>query len=130
MGAAGNLSPKEKETRSPETIESVDAGFWFLVLHVGTMNAQETTETTETVQPGRGRKRAWPIFFWLFVFVFIAYPLSLAPVVKLGDTGFLDREFVLQMYKPVFFLYLHVPLVDKFFEWYLFSVWKCATCTL
>jgi len=66
----------------------------------------------------------------MFAFVLIAYPLSLGPAVKLVDSGFVDREYVLLLYKPVFFLYSRVPAAHKVFEWYLFSVWKCATCTL
>jgi hypothetical protein len=79
--------------------------------------------TDDSQAPPSAEKHGGPIFGW-FMFIlmlFLAYALSVGPVVKIFRGGPLPAT-VDRLYKPLEFLYVNVSPVRTFYDWY-FHVW-------
>jgi hypothetical protein len=64
-------------------------------------------------------------FVWVFLLVLlILYPLSVGPVVRLAFRIPKLETAVQIVYAPIGFICEHCIPVDKFFDWYLFDLWR------
>jgi len=70
------------------------------------------------------RYRFSGFWFWPCVLVFVVYPLSVGPAVKLMDTGLLSYKVVEPVYYPLGKAAKYCPPVHAFFDWYLGEVWN------
>ena len=64
------------------------------------------------------------IFVWVCVLLFIVYPLSMGPAMKLHEVGLLPKPVIPLVYKPIIFVSDRVPLVSSFFDWYFVKIWR------
>ena len=64
---------------------------------------------------------AWA--FWLFVLLFVVYPLSSGPVVRLWTALGLARDPILGFYTPLVFVAFYFSGFRSLFMWYL-DLWK------
>ena len=55
--------------------------------------------------------------------ILVGYPLSVGPVLRLWDRGWLPDQ-VLYVYAPLNFLAENCPPVLSFFEWYTQKIWR------
>ncbi|HEY5909941.1 MAG TPA: hypothetical protein VJA21_04985, partial [Verrucomicrobiae bacterium] len=72
-------------------------------------------------QPQKRRGTSW--LLWLFLLLFVVYPLSSGPVVRLWKALGLAQDPVLGLYTPLVFLAFYFPGFRSLFMWYL-GLWK------
>jgi hypothetical protein len=71
----------------------------------------------------RSGRRGFP---WLTaaLLVFVAYPLSTGPAIKLWEKGLIPLQPLEIMYKPLELMSNSCPPIQHFFEWYICKVWR------
>jgi len=82
-------------------------------------------ETAEIAGGERDRHQSLSLFFWVTFSLLVIYVLSVGPVAKIVRTkpGFPPRVIVV-LYEPLELLSRQSPVVSRFFNWYVYDVWK------
>lgn len=88
--------------------------------------SQHDMEGADETTGESGSRHGLPVAFWLFVLIFILYPLSIAPVSFLamqivGEASWVQSVFVV-VYFPVIRLYEESEFFEVLLNWY-FSLW-------
>ena len=83
--------------------------------------------TKEAVQAPPGRESngryGWTWIYWIFAFMFLAYPLSIGPVAKLYFMNAVPKKPVELFYAPLEGVARRWQPLNQFFQWYLEDVW-------
>ena len=65
----------------------------------------------------------------VFGILIVGYVLSVGPVAKFTVAGQMGDPAVKAIYKPLAVLVDHFPPAARFFDWYVFDVWKVHPAT-
>jgi len=82
-------------------------------------------ETEEVAGGQRDRHGGLSLFVWVIGFLLVLYVLGVGPVAKIvrSRPGPPPRAIVV-LYQPLESLSWESPVVKRFFDWYVFDVWK------
>jgi len=86
---------------------------------------EETHMETEEVAGGeRERDQGLRLCFWVIVFLLVTYVLSVGPVAKIVGKKRVPPRVIVVLYEPLESLSRESPVVKRFFDWYVYDVWK------
>ncbi len=80
-------------------------------------SAAENTVPAQAEQPKQPRRQH--LVLWTLVLVFVIYPLSSGPLVKLWATAGFSPDPMLGLYTPLIYLAFYIPVVRSVLGWYL-----------
>ncbi len=83
-----------------------------------------TAEKPAAAETAACQKRGHSWWIWVLVFIFIVYPLSIGPAMKLCVMGYYSPGIVSTAYAPLRRVIDSSPPLRRLFEWYIDDVWK------
>jgi len=77
-------------------------------------------------QDGEEARHGGGVFKWVWIVgvMLVLYVLSVGPVMKLVQFRVVRPSVVDVAYSPVFWLTSQSLLMDRFYQWYVFRVWR------
>ncbi len=92
---------------------------------IGLVTEQAHMETEEMAGGERDHSQGLRLFFWVIASLLVIYVLSVGPVARIvrSKPGLPPRVIVV-LYEPLESLSRQSPVVRRFFDWYVYDVWK------
>ncbi len=92
--------------------------------NIGFVTEEPQMETEEVAGGERDRHQGLSLFLGV-AFLLVSYALSVGPVMKLTCRKQTFPPLVVAvLYGPLDVLYNHLPVMKRFYDWYLYDVWK------